>query len=191
MKNIKLLSVIAALMLTTVFTFGQDTSTSAQKIGFVDYEQILGQWPTYLSAQQKLNTIQAQHEAQLKNIEGRKMKIEQKYGAINPDSITEMDRINFQSEMKALENDYTTQMQKFQAMGRNISQKQILPLINRMKKAIQEIGRKDGYTYILTRQTDPSTGLPVMIAFYNSLDLDVSDKVLLELKKQDAQSAGQ
>ncbi|MBG0781176.1 MAG: OmpH family outer membrane protein [Bacteroidales bacterium] len=152
---------------------GSFAHAQALKIGYIDSNEIMGMMPERDTIENKL----VQFEKQLEN-ELRAMATEyQTKLADYQTNLATMSNLIRQSKEKEL-TDLQTRIQDFQQnadMDYSERRNELLtPLIDKVKKAIEDVGSEDGYTYII----DSATG--VLLHIGTGAD-DVTPKVKTKL----------
>lgn len=120
---------------------------SAQKFGHVNTQELFAQMPETATIKLKLDTIQSQYENQLAMMQEELQKKAQDYNAQKATMAEGIQQIREQEL-----NDMYQRIQVFlQTAEQDIKNKQqelMVPVHERMSKAIQAVGAKEGYTYI-------------------------------------------
>ena len=139
--NTKIL-VLAAMMLSSV-------AINAQKFGFLNSNQLLAELPEVKSADSELETFQAQlvtsGEKMVKDLDAK----------IQTYSKQAQEGTLSQVQMQQKEAELTQEQQKIQAYELEVQNKilkkreEVLqPIMDRVKTAIEEVGKENGYTMI-------------------------------------------
>lgn len=169
MKMKKIISILAITILTA-FT------VKAQKIGYVDTDQILNSIPEYKAAQTELDKLSVDWQ---KEIEAKYAEIDKLYKAYQADAILltddmkkkrENEIINKEKEVKEL------QKQRFGVDGELFKKRQELvkPLQDKVYSAVKAVAERSGLAIILDKAGQ------VSILFANP-KYDKSDDVLTYL----------
>lgn len=120
---------------------------SAQKFGHVDTQALFAQMPEMAIVKLQMDTIQTQYENQLAMMQEELQKKAQDYNAQKATMAEGIQQIREQEL-----NDMYQRIQVFlQTAEQDIKNKQqelMVPVHERMSKAIQAVGAKEGYTYI-------------------------------------------
>jgi outer membrane protein len=137
-----------AFLFVALLVFGGAASAQSLKIGYIDSNEIMGLMPESDSAEAKMMKFQQQLENEL-----RVMATElQKKGADYERDIATMSNLIKQSKEKELQ-DLQTRIQDFRQNAEDeINNKRselLTPIIDKVKKAIDDVGKEKGYTYIL------------------------------------------
>ena len=141
------------------------------KLGHIDSNELLKSMPGRDSAQAELQ----KHGKQLQTtLEGMRTELESKYQAYQADAPNMSDLIK-QSKQKELQ-DMQARIEEFQTNAQKDLQekekKLLSPIIDKAKKAIEEVAKENKYTYIF------DSGVGVLL--YS----DSSDDILLLVKKK-------
>ena len=162
------LLLIAGLMANS---FAQD------RIGYLNMELVLSYMPEAKTMAQSLQTYEQQLAKQLK--------IKQDYGQskVN-DYLQRRESGASESELKALEEEIRKLEQEIQKFAAEAEQKLmakrqelLAPIMEKMKKAIDEIAERDGYDYIL----NSVDGSSVSVVLHGPETKDLTKSVLTEL----------
>ena len=148
MKN-----VIKSVLIVSFIIFSISTTTNAQsklKLGHVDSEEILKSMPERDSALAKLKDYSKSLETQFQSMQSE---LETKYNDFMANQSTYSDLIK-QMKQKELE-DLQKRIQDFQQSAQEDVQKKeqelLKPIIDKAKKAIEEVAKENGYTYVFDR----------------------------------------
>ncbi len=120
---------------------------SAQKLGHVNTSELFTQMPEVAKVKLQMDTIQSQYENQLTMMQEEFQKKAQDYqtqAATMTDAIRQIREQELQEMQQRIQLFYQTAEQ-------DITKKQqelLAPVHERMAKAIQAVGEKEGYTYI-------------------------------------------
>ncbi len=140
----KLLFVLIVLMADQMY--GQPTSN--QKIGHADWEFIFSQLPEFKAIETELKSYEAQLQNQAKS---KVQDLNVKYKAYQelPANTPEAIRKDKESELAYLQEN----IQRFEQDAQSSIQKKqndlIAPVFARVGKAIEEVAKENGFTYIL------------------------------------------
>lgn len=169
------LLIVSFAIISFANTFAQD---STQKIGHANVEYIMEKWPKIKNAQEDIQVYEKQLQ---KQIDLLKQEYQQKINeaTANQDKMTQEDLQSVEIDLQAIaqkiklkENSAMTQMQ-------NKFNTSIQPLLDQILEKIQEVGKEEGYTYIINQQ---SSATQTLIVLYSSNEKnDISDKVLKKL----------
>ena len=146
---------------------------TAQKIGYVDTEYILGQIPEYKAAQSELDKTSVQWQ---KEVEAKYTEIDKMYKAYQAEQILlteemkkkrEADIVNKEKEAKDI------QKQHFGVDGDLFKKRQELvkPIQDKVYNAVKSVAEKGGYSIIFDKSSD-------LTMLFTSAKLDKSDAVL-------------
>ena len=137
--------------LATLTAHAQSDSNPVQKIGHADWEYIFSQLPESKQIENDLKTHESQLQNQLKAKYSEyqtKAKALQDMPATTPDAI----KIDKQTELSQLQES----IQKFQQDAQTSLQKKqtdlMQPVFAKVGKAIGEVAKENGYSYIFTPQ---------------------------------------
>ena len=120
---------------------------NAQKIGFVNYQEIVSQMPELKAVEAQMDTLTQQYEGEFLKM---RQELENKYKEYQanaetmPESIKEVRA----SEIGELQQRIEMFQQTAQTDLQNKQRSLMEPVINKLKEAISAVGKDNGYTYI-------------------------------------------
>lgn len=162
MKHILLLAFVALLGMTDAV---------AQKFGHLDAQDILLTLPERAEAQASIEAAAAEYETEVSRMQ---TELETKFADYQAKAATWPDAIRQQKERELQQLD--AGLQEFGMTIQNdlaqMEQQLLAPMIERVRDAIEAVGKEQGFTYIF----DTSTG----VTLYNGGE-DVSDLVKTKL----------
>ena len=141
---LKLPFVLIVLMTNQVYA----QNSSIQKIGHADWEYIFSQLPEFKSIETELKSYETQLQNQAKS---KVQELNSKYKAYQelPENTPEAIRKDKESELSYLQEN----IQRFEQDAQNSIQKKqndlVAPVFARVGKAIEEVAKENGFTYIL------------------------------------------
>ena len=162
MKHILLLAFVALLNMTDAV---------AQKFGHLDAQDILLTLPERAEAQTSIEAAAAEYETEVSRMQSE---LETKFADYQAKAATWPDAIRQQKERELQQLD--AGLQEFGMTIQNdlaqMEQQLLAPMIERVRDAIEAVGKEQGFTYIF----DTSTG----VTLYNGGE-DVTDLVKTKL----------
>jgi outer membrane protein len=162
MKHLLLLACAAVLGLTDAV---------AQKFGHLDAQEILLTLPERSDAQATIEAAASEYEAEVTRMQSE---LETKFAEYQAKAATWPDAIRQQKERELQQLD--AGLQEFGMTIQNdlaqMEQQLLAPMVERVRKAIEDVGKEQGFTYIF----DTSTG----VTLYNGGE-DVSGLVKTKL----------
>jgi len=162
--------IAAAALFISIASFGQD----AQKLGYADTDYILTQLPDAKKVDSELKAHGAQLEAQLKAKSDeyeRKLKDYQANASKWVDAVVQ-DKTN---ELQALQQQFQKFQQDAEASYQKKFQDLMAPLYDKVGKAIAEVAKENGYSFIITLNT---TQGGERVLHYKDPQFDISNLVL-------------
>lgn len=120
---------------------------SAQKFGHVNTEELFAQMPQMATIKLKLDTIQSQYENQLAMMQEEFQKKAQEYAAQEATMADGVKKIR-QQELNEMQQRINVFYQTADQDIKKSYQDLVAPIHEKMSKAIQAVGAKEGYTYI-------------------------------------------
>jgi outer membrane protein len=178
MTNIKSwLSVIVLgfALLSSSFSYAQ-----APKIGHCNLEVLLRMMPETRAMEQELDTYRQKYAERLAN---KEKVMQDKYVELqelmskNPPAITEAEAKTREEELIKMQGELKSDSEKYE---RELAQRQetlLNPIIEKMKKAIDDVALADGFMYILNAVDASGTS----IVLYGPKENDVTEKVAKKL----------
>lgn len=146
----KIKTLVAAFLLISFVSFAQ-TSDQPLKIGYTNVEYILLQMPESKQIESELKTHSTQLENQLKT---KYADYESKLQAYEKGAAT-MDKVVRDDKEKELMN-LNSSIQEFQRSAQaSLQQKEkslVDPVIAKIDKAIKDVAKENGYTYVISNQ---------------------------------------
>ena len=170
MRKIVVLLVLAIGFITT-----QAQTPTASKIGFADVDYIFSQMPQAKQIETELQSTQTQ----LKNqIDGKVQEFQKKLADYQANLNTMLDAVrqNTERELQQLQENLQKLQQDAQTTIENKRNQLMQPVYKQVGKAIEDVAKENGYTFILNQQIG---GLDVIL--YGDEKNDVSDLVLKKL----------
>jgi outer membrane protein len=164
-----------AVLALCFFAAHAQTATTTTKVGFADVEYIISQMPEAKQADADLKSTQTQ----LKNqIDAKAQEFQKKLQDYNANLNTMLDavRTNTERELQQLQDNLTKLQQDAQNTLQNKQTQLMDPVFKKVGKAIDEVAKENGFTFILAQQIG---GLDVVL--YGDEKMDVSDLVLKKL----------
>lgn len=120
---------------------------SAQKFGHINTQELFAQMPEVNTVKLKMDTVQSQYETMLASMQEELQKKYQDYQsqeATMTETMKQMRQQELQDLQQRLQQFYQTAEQDIQKKQQEL----LAPVHERMTKAIQAVGAKEGYTYI-------------------------------------------
>lgn len=170
MRKLVLLAVLGML---TIVSHAQTASTT--KIGYADIDYIFTQMPESKQIDSELKSLQTQ----LKNqIDGKYQEFQKKLQDYNANLNNMIDAVkaNTERELQQMQQNIEKLQQDAQVTVQNKNTALMEPVFTKVGKAIEDVAKENGYTFILNQQIG---GLDVIL--YGDEKNDVSDLVLKKL----------
>ncbi|MCR4665015.1 MAG: OmpH family outer membrane protein [Paludibacteraceae bacterium] len=140
MKRLFMLMVLAVPMMV-----------SAQKFGYVNTQELFQLMPEVKTAQARIDSLSSQYETMFANMQEEYKKKLSDYEQKSKTMTDAMKQIQ-EEELYGLQQRIQTAYQTAQQELQNKQQEFLVPIRDRMMKAIQSVGEKNGYTYIFDSQ---------------------------------------
>jgi outer membrane protein len=171
MRKLVLLFVLAIATITTQ----AQNPTASTKIGYADVDYIFSQMPEAKQIDTELKSTQTQ----LKNqIDSKTQEFQKKLADYQANLNTMLDAVrqNTERELTMLQENLQKLQQDAQTTIQNKQAQLMEPVYTKVGKAIEDVAKENGYTFILNQQIG---GLDVIL--YGDENSDVSDLVLKKL----------
>ena len=161
------------IFLLSLVILASSTIIKAQSFGYINTETILKAVPEYATAQQQIQRVKAQYDAE---IEGELKKVEQLYNTYQAQkanlsqserSLRENEIITKERAVKELQKKYFGQEGVMAAKSKEIME----PIMTKLKSAIEKVAQSGGFIIIF----DIATAQGVV---YNNPENDMSQKVI-------------
>lgn len=163
MKRMKTILVAMALILGTAgATFAQT------KIAHIDAQKLIESMPEYKAAQASLEKIERSYDTEIKAM---MKELETKMKLYDSEASSKTEQENQKRVEEVQEMDANIRAYRQQAM-QDLGKKQedlIKPILEKAQKAIQKVGKAQGYQYVL----DSTTGSGIILADGKDLMADV------------------
>lgn len=124
---------------------------SAQKFGHINTQELFAQMPEVATVKAQMDTIQGQYENQLALMQEEFQKKVQEYQAQEAtmaDAIKQIRQQELQEMQQRIQLFYQTAEQDIQKKQQEL----LVPVHEKMAKAIKAVGEKEGFTYIFDSQ---------------------------------------
>ena len=145
-------------MMAFVLFVGMTSAATAQKLGHVDTQSILMDLPERLAAQQSIEARAGEYEAEMTNMQQQLQTKLQEYQS-KAETWPAAIRQQKERELQALDQG----LQEFASTVQNdlaqMEQELLMPMIERVQQAINDVGAEQGYAYIF----DTSAGATVYV----------------------------
>jgi len=166
MKQFITLAILASAMI-----WNPAMAQKSNKFGHINSAELLGLMPERKAAAAKMDSITKDVEKQLQEMMTEYRAKQEKYTTEAP-KLSELVKKDKEEELTSL----GTRIQNFQQQAQQSLEQQeqalIEPIVNKAKKAIEQVAKENGYTYIF----DTSAG--------SLLFWEESDNVLASVKKK-------
>ena len=166
MKQIITLAILASAMI-----WNPAMAQKSNKFGHINSAELLGLMPERKAAAAKMDSITKDVEKQLQEMMTEYRAKQEKYSSEAP-KLSELVKKDKEEELTSL----GTRIQNFQQQAQQSLEQQeqalIEPIVTKAKKAIEQVAKENGYTYIF----DTSAG--------SLLFWEESDNVLASVKKK-------
>ena len=171
MRKLVLLFVLAIGTLSSQ----AQSPTASSKIGFADVDYIFTQMPEAKQIDTELKSTQQQLRAQ---IESKSQEFQKKLADYQANINTMLDAVrqNTERELQQLQENLQKLQRDAQVTIQNKQTQLMEPVYQKVGKAIEDVAKENGYTFILNQQIG---GLDVIL--YGDEKNDVSDLVLKKL----------
>lgn len=124
---------------------------SAQKVGHINTAELFQQMPEVNHVKQQIDSLSAQYETMLSSMQDEyKKKLEdyQKNQSTMTDAMRQIQEEDLYTMQQRIQTAYQTAEQDIQKKQQEL----LTPIHEKLTKAIQTVGEKEGYTYIYDAQ---------------------------------------
>ncbi len=124
---------------------------SAQKVGHINTAELFQQMPEVNHVKQQIDSLSAQYETMLSSMQDEyKKKLEdyQKNQSTMTDAMRQIQEEDLYTMQQRIQTAYQTAEQDIQKKQQEL----LAPIHEKLTKAIQTVGEKEGYTYIYDAQ---------------------------------------
>lgn len=177
--KLKNIAVIAFIALVSLTANAQDL-----KIGYTSVEYIITQIPESKQIQADLEAYGKQLENQLQS---KQKALQEKYEVYQKGAATMADAIRADKEREI--RDLQQQLVDFQKDAEESllkKENQLLePLLEKIEKAINEVAKEEGYTYII----NSDAGRSAAVLLYKKEEFNITDKVLKKVMENTSKAA--
>jgi outer membrane protein len=167
--------VLAVATLFAVLGWGLGASDERITIGFVDIDQAINSTKQGLAAREEFERKKREAESQLRplmeQIQNEMREFESKKFVLSDDA-----RFQKQLDLAELQNQFENRQKSVEGQLQVDRERLIAPLRNKLVKIVEEVGRQEGFSLILHRQ---SPGV-----MYWKEALDVTDLIIERFNKQ-------
>ena len=164
---------------TSIFAQGQQQTqqaqTTVQRIGYVDFNVVMQQFPEAIQATSTLESLRVKYAKELDSM-GNAYKnevadIQKKYASMKPDQ-----QRDIAAKLQAKEA-YLTQFQTDKTNELNSKRDALYaPIQEKILKAIETVAKEEGYNFIFNKSGD-------VVLLYGEASVDMTYKVLDKLKR--------
>ena len=166
MKQFITLAILASAMI-----WNPAMAQKSNKFGHINSAELLGMMPERKAAAARMDSITKDVEKQLQEMMTEYRAKQEKYSSEAP-KLSELVKKDKEEELTSL----GTRIQNFQQQAQQSLEQQeqalIEPIVNKAKKAIEQVAKENGYTYVF----DTSAG--------SLLFWEESDNILASVKKK-------
>lgn len=126
-------------------------AVSAQKIGYVNSQELFALMPEVKTAQARIDSLSTQYETMFANMQEeykKKLAEYEQKSATMTDAMKQIQAEELNGLQQRIQTAYLTAQQDIQTK----QQEFLVPIREKMMKAIKNVGDKNGYTYIFDSQ---------------------------------------
>lgn len=126
-------------------------AVSAQKIGYVNSQELFALMPEVKTAQARIDSLSTQYETMFANMQEeykKKLAEYEQKSATMTDAMKQIQEEELYGLQQRIQTAYQTAQQDIQTK----QQEFLVPIREKMMKAIKNVGDKNGYTYIFDSQ---------------------------------------
>ena len=176
MKKI-IFSVLLTALVATMYT---PLLAQSQKIGYTNLDYILGLLPDAKKVESELKTYEEQLQKQLQTKYGEyEKKLKEYQDGVSKGVMTDLIKEDKEKELMSMQNS----IKEFEESAKAAMQKKqvalLEPVLAKVQKAIDEVGKENDYSYILSTHAD--YGGSAIILYAKNKEDNISDLVLKKL----------
>lgn len=161
--------VVVYSMLLGIFYFASSASAEEFRIAIVDLQRALGESKAGKSAQKEyeveVKSAQAKLDKKKGEFEALKKNLEKQRESLNEQAL-----LSKEEELIALEKDIKRSFRDAQEMLRRKNATIVSDLVKEIRKVVEGLGRKEGYSLILEKNAQA--------VMYSDASFDITDKVV-------------
>lgn len=178
----KKFKVIALAIMWCAFT---PNSANAQKVGHVNFQEIILLMPEYAMAATEYDLYQAGLEDELKAVENMILEVQKNYDIESKKPAPNKTKMKiYMSQNESYQQEYQMIQQSSQDSLKNKMAELVAPIKKKVEETVASIAKEKGYSYII----DNSYGT---LIYANEADnIDVAVKTKLNLKDKPAANPG-
>lgn len=166
---------VAILLLSFVIP----STVKAQKIGHLNFQEIVTLMPEYKTASAEYDLYQASLEDQLKAIEAEAISIQKKYEVEAKKPVPNQARLKIYAQnLELMQANYQEMQQSIQDSLRAKMAELVAPIRKKVEEAVAEIAKANGYSHVI----DNSQGILIYADEANNLDQLVKEKLNIKDK---------
>lgn len=169
-------TLLSIIFTVVAFAGFAQTQPVTQKIGYADFDYIFGQLPEFKQIDSELKAHRTQLESQM---EAKQKDFQAKYDAFTklPATTPDAIRADKQRELETLNESLQKFSQDAQTSLANKQNSLMDPVFNKVGKAIEEVAKEEGFTFIIQPQLLQGGD----ILLYSDEKYDISVSVLKKL----------
>lgn len=173
--------IIFSLVVAVTFgLFNNLLNAQSQKIGYTNLDYILAQLPDAKKVESELKSYEEQLQKQLQTKYGDyEKKLKEYQDGVSKGVMTDLIKEDKEKELMSMQNS----IKEFEEGAKTSMQKKqvalLEPVLAKVQKAIDEVGKENDYTYILSTHAD--YGGSAIILYAKNKEDNISDMVLKKL----------
>ncbi len=142
------IKVLFAAVVIAVVTGNSVNAQQTVKLGHVNSQEILQVFPDRINAEKAMQEYAKKLETEQKRMEDELNKKYQEY-LVQRDSLAELVKATKEKDLQELQQRIATYSQIAQQDLQKKEEEMIKPIIEKVQKAIDEVGKENGFTYIM------------------------------------------
>ncbi len=166
---------VVAMLLANVGAAQSGVSAAALKVAFVDSRAIMDRAPGRREAEALFQRETAPFETQVKAMSDSLNALIAAYQKAEP-ALSAADKEKRQKEIRDKQGEYQERTQKLQQQAQARETELVQPILEQVRKVLDEIRAEDGYAVVF----DLSGGTGTIVAY--DKNLDITERVILRLK---------
>jgi len=137
------------LFLATLIALGSFTGFSQMKIAHVDLQKVIDTLPSYKNAQKELQSMMAEAEKDLKDLEGAYEKVAQEYDEAMTNNGSQITLERIRKRLQTAQKRLVEAEEMWQKDIRLVNDRLNAPIFERAQKAIENVADKMKLSYVL------------------------------------------
>lgn len=139
--------IVTLMILVISMTFAMNVNAQVLKFGHINSQELLTQLPEMEAALKKLETLNTNNNEQLTKMQAE-MKTKTEAFIAEQATLTELIKAQRQQELQQMDQNVRAFYQAAQQEMQTKEQELTVPIIEKARVAVEEVGKENGFTYI-------------------------------------------